>query len=115
MQDWQSRQAHRPRYVLEVSELNDKSGSDTHVLDISPHGAQLETNIPMAAGDPVKFSICLAQNDLEEDKMLYFQGQVVWIKKIKPAPALYRLGLIFPAPYSMAVYKTLETFKWKFF
>jgi hypothetical protein len=115
MQDWKTRQAYRPRYVLEVSELNDKSVSATHVLDISPHGAQLETNTPLAEGEPVKFSICLAQSDLEEDKMLYFQGQVVWIRKIKSDPALYRLGITFPAPYSRAVYKTLETFKWKFF
>jgi hypothetical protein len=115
MKVWHQRKSRRPRFVIDVDNINGQRGinSGTYILDITPDGAQIETDIHFQAGDSVNFDISLDlsmhSNQLDS---LNFNGTIVWSQQITTR---YRYGIKFSEHSGINMTKIFDYFRPDYF
>lgn len=117
MKEWKPRKTKRPRFVMEVNEINGKPVSETFLLDITADGAQLATTLFMVAGDLLRFCVSIPAEDTREKTKHFFDGRVMWVNKTYSNPEeqdRYRIGLSFSTFYRKTE-RIMENFQLKYF
>lgn len=87
------RRVERHRFFLEVLEIKERLDSKTMILDVSPLGAQLETDYSLSVNDLFQFTLSLPTGPA------YFTGRVVWTQELPNESNRYRIGISFLNPY----------------
>ncbi|OGP71979.1 MAG: hypothetical protein A2Z73_04445 [Deltaproteobacteria bacterium RBG_13_60_28] len=78
----------------EIKEINRQPGDGSHILDLSPSGAKLETTLTFSLGEAVEFAY-LKPGEAQETR---HWGQVVWVLPSPTKPGRYLLGVEFLLP-----------------
>lgn len=79
---------------VQVLELNGRPMTNTHFLDISPHGARLEAPFPLFPHFRVNIRFLLPGTDNEASMFAH----VMWVRPIVTSPGRYQIGLRFNNP-----------------
>jgi hypothetical protein len=89
------RRTARYKLSIKVAEVEGRPEGQTSIIDISPQGAQLETNFSLEIKELIEFSL----PTLEGGNVTVLTGRVVWVRKVSADPERYRLGLSFINPF----------------
>jgi|GEM_PF-6837226 hypothetical protein len=85
------RRVPRTAELLELKEINNQPGAGSFMLDHSPLGAKLETQLTFAPGDFVEFSFLRPG----QEKEIRHWGTVIWVLPSSEKPGFCRLGVEF--------------------
>ena len=80
--------------LLAIKEINGQPGAGSFVLDRSPAGAKLESNLAFLPGDTVSFSYQRPGDERETQCW----GRVVWVLPAPDKPARFFLGVEYFSP-----------------
>lgn len=88
------RAAKRHLVQLQVIELNGEPVTDTFLLDLSVHGARLESSSPLIADYRASLSFFLPGEETKTEVL----GEVRWVHPLHHSPGRYQMGLKFDNP-----------------
>jgi Tfp pilus assembly protein PilZ len=91
------RRSKRISVFLEIKEINHKPLGDTYLLNVSEHGARIDTPIRFNSGDQVDFSFILP----DMAKEIHRCGKVVWVLPHPSKPKNFLIGLEFSTPWEI--------------
>jgi len=93
----QKRRTKRVSIFLAISEVNHKPVSDCYLLDISEHGAKIDTPANYASGDLVDFSFVIPDIAQEVRRT----GQVIWVLPNPAKPGNSLVGLEYTTAWEL--------------
>lgn len=101
--------------VLDVKTINGRPVSETYLLDITTHGAQITGNFFVVIGDELLIGLPVMKDPGERAKLEAVTARVVWVEKANASPEelmRYRFGVSFPYPIK-EIEKVLKMFRWR--
>lgn len=106
-----------PRHacVLGIKTINGKPISETYLLDITAHGAQITGNFFVVNGDEISIGLPIMEAPGGQEKLENVTGMVIWVQKTYTSPEelmRYRFGVSFPYPLK-EMEKLLQMFHWR--
>lgn len=88
------RRVARTEELLAIKEINGQPGAGNFVLDHSPAGAKLESNLAFIPRDTVSFSYQRPGEERETRRW----GRVIWVMPVPDKPGRFFLGVEFFLP-----------------
>ncbi|MEW6658434.1 MAG: PilZ domain-containing protein [Thermodesulfobacteriota bacterium] len=106
-----------PRHscVWDVKTINGRPVSETYLVDITRHGAQIAGNFLVVIGDEISIGLPIRQDPGEREKLEDVTARVVWVQKAPASPEellRYRFGVSFPYPFK-EIENLLQMFRWR--
>jgi|GEM_PF-2796485 hypothetical protein len=109
------RRESRHSCFLDVKRINGRPVSETYLVDLTRHGAQIAGNFLVVIGDEISFVLPLRQAPGGREKMEEVTARVVWVQKAHAGPeelGRYRFGVSFPYPIK-DIEELLQMFRWR--
>jgi hypothetical protein len=109
------RREQRHSCVWDVKRINGRPVSETYLVDITRHGAQIAGNFFVVIGDEISIGLPIRKDPGAREKLEEVTARVVWVQKGYASPeelSRYRFGVSFPYPFK-DMENLLQMFRWR--